>query len=234
MQSGPLDVQAFYDEPLGQIARRAIFRRVRLAWPELGGTRILGYGYALPYLKALSLAAERAVAFVPAQFGTPDTGFGLSSQGEEGALPFADSVFDRILIVHGLECAEAARPLLRQIWRVLAPGGRVLSVVPNRASLWSQIERSPFAQGRPFSKGQLERLMRESMFAPERWDTALYFPPLRSRRLVRTGIAWDRLGRSCWPRLAGVHLLDATKSMYAILPAEKSRQRLRVFARAGQ
>ncbi len=229
----PSDLQTFYDEPIGQIARRTILRRVRLAWPDTTGLRVLGYGYALPYLKVLAAEAERAIAFLPSQHEVPSQASRFVVQGEEDALPFGDSLFDRILIVHGLECAEATRPLLRQIWRILAPGGRVVSVVPNRASLWSQIERSPFAQGQPYSKRQLDRLMRESLFVPERWDAALYFPPLRSRRLVRSGTAWERLGRTCWPRLAGVHILDATKSLYAALPVEKVPVRLRVLARLG-
>jgi hypothetical protein len=106
--------------------------------------------------------------------------------------------------------------------------------VPNRASLWSQIERTPFAQGRPFSRGQIDRLMRETMFVPERWDSALYFPPVRSRRLVRSGAAWERMGRACWPRLAGVHMVEATKSLYALVPAKKVRARKRVLATAAR
>ena len=75
---------------------------------------------------------------------------------EEDALPFPDVFFDRILIVHGLEGAEACAPLLRQLWRVLAPEGRILLVAPNRASLWAQVEVSPFGHGRPFSRIELD------------------------------------------------------------------------------
>jgi hypothetical protein len=70
------------------------------------------------------------------------------------------------------------------------------------------------------------------MFAPERWDSALYFPPLRSRRLVRTGAAWERIGKRCWSTLAGVHIVEATKSLYALAKPEKVRVRKRVLATA--
>ncbi len=156
MQPGLKDPQSFYEEPIGQVARRTIFRRVRLAWPVVRGERLLGYGYALPYLRPFVGEAERVAALVPAhqELGAVDLPF--VAQGEEDAWPFIDSLFDRILVVHGLECADSTRALLRQIWRVLAPEGKLICVVPNRASLWSQIERSPFAHGRPFSKGQIE------------------------------------------------------------------------------
>jgi SAM-dependent methyltransferase len=222
-----LDAQhlgAFYDEPLGQITRRVIARRVRMAWPNVRGQRLMGYGYAIPYLRAFQAEADRVTAFVPAQEGLASWPGErqLVAVGEEEALPFPDSIFDRVMIVHGLEAAESVRPLLRQIWRVLTDSGRLLLVVPNRTSLWAQVESSPFAHGRPYSRGQLDRLMRNSMFLPERWDSALYFPPLRARQLVRSGAAWERTGRALWPRLAGVHILEASKSLYALAAPEKS------------
>jgi hypothetical protein len=64
-----LELSSFYEEPMGQVTRRQIMRRVRLAWPDLRGLRVLGYGFALPYLKACLPEAERALAFIPAQLG---------------------------------------------------------------------------------------------------------------------------------------------------------------------
>ncbi|MGH6890458.1 MAG: class I SAM-dependent methyltransferase [Rhizomicrobium sp.] len=234
MQPGSKDPRSFYVEPIGQVTRRTIFRRVRRAWPDVRGLRVLGYGYAIPYLRAFAGEAERAAALVPSQDEADLSGLRFVVRGEEDAWPFADSLFDRILVVHGLECAESVRLLLRQIWRVLAPEGRLVCVVPNRASLWAQIERSPFAYGRPFSRAQLETLMRDSMFIPERWDSALFFPPLYSRKLVRSGVAWERMGRALWPRLAGVHIVEATKSLYALAAPERVRARKRVLATVGR
>ena len=157
-----LELSSFYEEPMGQVTRRQIMRRIRLAWPDLRGLRVLGYGFAPPYLKACLPEAERAVAFIPNQLGAVawPADRRLVAVGEEGALPFPDAFFDRVLMVHGLESAEATRPLMRQVWRVLAESGRLIVVAPNRTSLWAQVERSPFAYGRPFNRMQLETLLR--------------------------------------------------------------------------
>jgi SAM-dependent methyltransferase len=230
------ELVAFYDEPLGQITRRMIGRRVRVAWPDVRGLRILGYGFAMPYLRPFASEAERIAAAMPVQ----DTSLTWPGEkqaitfAEEDALPFPDAMFDRIVIVHGLETAESVRPLLRQVWRVLTSGGRLLLIVPNRASLWAQVELSPFAQGRPYSRKQLDRLMRDCMFLPERWDSALFLPPIRSRRFMRSGVAWERVGRAVWPRLAGVHLLEASKSLYALPPPERAVLRRTVLAPAAR
>ena len=147
-----LDIQAlerFYDSRIGQVTRRLIFRRIRGAWPNMAGQRVLGLGYACPYLRPLVGEAERTIAAIPEGFGAEPWGSsGLCSTGivDDLALPFPDAFFDAALVVHGLETAEAQRPFLRELWRVLTPAGRLLVVAPNRASLWAQLETSPFVE----------------------------------------------------------------------------------------
>jgi SAM-dependent methyltransferase len=218
----------FYDAPMGQIARRQVMRRIRRLWPSARRQRVLGFGFATPYLRPFLSESERVLAFMPEQLGEIawPAARPLTVLGEEACLPFPDAMFDRILLIHGLEITESVRPLMRQLWRVLAPEGRLLIVAPNRASLWAQIERSPFAQGRPFLRAQLEALLRDAMFNPERWDGALYHPPLKSRGLIRSGESWERLGKGLWPRLCGVHLVEASKSVAGFIPVETRRRKL--------
>ncbi|MBV8801329.1 MAG: methyltransferase domain-containing protein [Alphaproteobacteria bacterium] len=234
MQFDSQSLAGFYDSPVGQVTRRLLQRRFKAIWPDVHGCRILGFGFAVPYLRSFALEADRAIALLPESQGAfrwPEQR-GLSAVAEEDEMPFPDALFDRVLMVHGLETADAVRSLMRQIWRVLAPAGRLLIVVPNRTSLWAQLERSPFAYGRPFSRSQIDRLLRDCMFVPEVWDRALLLPPVKSRKLVRTGAAWERVGKILWPRLAGVHIVEATKSLYAIAPAGKVRKRRPVLAHA--
>jgi hypothetical protein len=72
----------------------------------------------------------------------------------------------------------------------------------------------------------LERLLEQSLFRPERWQPALFMPPMGRRRTLRSGRAWERLGCRVWPRLAGVHIVEATKSLYVPAPAGKLRRAL--------
>lgn len=225
MQLDAADLADFYEAPLGLLTRRIIARQLRLMWPSTRGNCILGYGFAVPYLRAFQSEAERVVAAMPAQQGVvawPSVR-PLSTLADEAALPFPDAFFDRILVVHGLEGADATRPLLRQLWRVLAPEGRLLLVAPNRASLWAQLERSPFGVGRPFSRGELDRLLRGALFEPLTWNRALYVPPFRGRRLVRTGIGWERVLRRVFPGLSGVHIVEAGKTFYGAVPVRVNK-----------
>jgi SAM-dependent methyltransferase len=219
-------LSGFYDSPMGQRTRRLILRRLRQFWPDLKGRRVLGYGFARPYLRAFLPDAERCIAAMPVSLDAampwPKEKC-LTTLTEEDALPFPDAFFDLALVVHGLEEAEGLRPLLRQLWRVLAPEGRLLIVAPNRASLWAQLERSPFGHGRPFSRTELDQLLRGAMFVPERWQHALYAPPIASRALTGSGAGWEKFGGRFFPALGGVHIAEASKSLYA--PATPVRTR---------
>lgn len=220
MQLDAADLADFYEGPLGLLTRRIVARQLRMVWPETKGTCLLGYGFAVPYLRQFQAEAERVVALMPAQQGVVawPAARPLTALCDEDALPFPDAFFDRILVVHGLEGADATRPLLRQLWRVLAPEGRLLLVAPNRTSPWAQLERSPFAIGRPFSRGELDRLLRGALFEPLSWHRALYVPPFHGRRLVRTGAGWDRVLRRLMPRFSGVHIVEAGKTFYGAVP----------------
>ena len=208
------DLAAFYDSSLGQLAHRAVLREIRNFWPDLRNYRLLGYGFAIPYLRAFS-HTERTIAAMPAPQGVvrwPDEK-NTALLCEEDALPFPDMFFDRILIVHGLESSESLRALLRQVWRVLAPEGRILLVAPNRASLWAQVQRSPFGHGRPFSKMELEGLLTEGQFESTRWSRALYAPPFET--VTRSGAGWEKVGSRLFSGIGGVHVVEAAKSLYA-------------------
>jgi SAM-dependent methyltransferase len=208
------DLAAFYDAPLGQLARRVILRQAEGFWPDLRGLRVLGYGFAIPYAR-LFTGAERAIAAMPAPLGvmTWPAEKNAALLCEEDALPFPDVFFDRILIVHGLESSESLRALLRQLWRVLAPEGKILLVAPNRASLWAQVQVSPFGHGRPFSRMELESLLKDALFEPGRWARTLYAPPFQS--VSGSGTGWETLGSRLFPAIGGVHVVEATKSLYA-------------------
>ena len=69
MYSDVVDLRDFYQSSLGQVARRMIRRRIRMIWPDVTGLRMLGVGYATPYLQPFRDEAERVVALMPAAQG---------------------------------------------------------------------------------------------------------------------------------------------------------------------
>ena len=143
-------------------------------------------------------------------------------------LPLGDASVDRILAVHALEFAESPEDFLNEVWRVLAPGGRVILVVPNRRGVWARFEHTPFGSGRPWSRGQLQRLLRSAMFTPSSFSEALFFPPFRRRSLLGLTVALETFGRKAWPVFAGVVIVEAVKQLYRGVPvASRAMERRR-------
>ena len=225
------EMRDFYDDPLGRIAARLIRRKVRRIWPDALQLSVLGVGYAPPYLEKFRDDAERVLALMPARQGVvhwPRDGRNLAALSDELELPFMDASIDRILLVHALEHTGEAHELLREVWRVLASGGRVLAVVPNRTGMWAKRELTPFGHGHPYSKGQLTRLLSDTMFSPLQWSTALHVPPSRWRVMQRLMANLEPAGETWWRNFAGVHIVEAEKRIYA---ARSKHQKRRFVAR---
>ncbi len=224
-----IDLHAFYTTPLGEAARRAISLQIRTIWPNLSGLSVMGIGYAPPYLPLFQGEASRTLALMPASQGVmrwPGEGPSLTGLVDETRLPLEDASIDRILLAHSLETSEYVRPALRELWRVLAPGGKLMIIAPNRIGLWARSEATPFGHGRPFSRSQLTHLLRDCLFSPEQWSASLYMPPLGRVLMLQNPDGWERIGKMLWPRFAGVWLVEASKQIYAPVP-EHSLARIR-------
>jgi len=223
----------FYATPVGLVTARVLRDHLRRLWPARRGEAVLGLGYASPFLRLWRPKPGepgRCVALVTPELPRwrwPRSAASSTAVAEGDALPFPDLMFDRILLVHGLEHAENARRMLREAWRVLKDDGRLVVVVPNRLGLWAHLERTPFGHGQPYSARQLEALLRRQMFAIQRRDQALFVPPFRTRVLLRGAGAWERLGGRICPGLAGVTLMEAGKDFSELIPAGAVRARAR-------
>jgi SAM-dependent methyltransferase len=224
-----IDLRNFYGQHLGIVARRYINRGIRRHWTSASGMRMVGIGYTTPYLGLFREDAERCLAFMPAAQGVmqwPTARPALSALVDEFDLPLADASVDRVLLVHALEMTHDAPALLREVWRVLAPGGRVLAVIPNRRGLWARMDHTPFGHGRPYSRPQINELLRETWFTPTGWGEALYVPPVARGWFLRSSLAWERTGAGISAPFAGVHIVEAGKQVYRPLPARRVKRRL--------
>ena len=224
MSQDVVDLRSFYASRLGETARRFVLRIVRERWDNCAGMSVLGLGYATPYLDVFRREAMRTLAFMPAETGVvawPPGERSAAALVETTALPLPDGCIDRLLLVHALEMEEHPRQLMAEIWRVLAPGGRVIVVAPNRRGLWARFDTTPFGNGRPYSRGQLRALLRESLFSPLSAGEALYMPPSSSGLVLRSAPMFERFGAGLGLPGAGVLAMEAAKQLYRPVAARR-------------
>ncbi len=238
MHTDIVDLRQFYHTRLGALAQRSIAMALASVWTALPSERLMGLGFAVPYLDRFRADTDRTLAFMPAAQGAvnwPPHEASATALVFDEELPLPDAALDRILMVHALEYVENPRETLMEAWRVLAPGGRLVIVVPNRRGVWARLEHTPFGSGRPYSRNQLTGLLRDTNFTPGAFAEALLFPPSKHKSIQRLSGTMERLGRRYWPFLSGVVIVEAQKRLYQGLPvAERASRRVFVPVLAPQ
>lgn len=217
MRRDVLELRQFYASRLGRAAREMVARKVVETWDDAHGLDVLALGYATPFLGPIQSAGRRVVAAMPAQQGVeiwPFAAPNLACLSAEDALPFPNALFDRILAVHAIEESPDPLTLLQEVWRVLAPSGRVIVATAARNGLWANAEKTPFGHGRPYTRSQLADLLREAELEPTGWTRALYVPPVDWMAGWAEG--FEQAGSRLWPGFAGIVLTEAVKQTFAV------------------
>lgn len=209
-----VELRDFYTGPMGAVVRRILRLKLTKMCPDLEGQAIVGIGYATPFLGSYRKQAERLLAFMPAAQGVvrwPRDGRSSAALVDEIDLPLTENAVDCVFLVHAIEATHDPAQLLAEAWRVLRPGGRIILIASNRRGFWARADISPFGHGRPFSKGQLSRLLSDADFSPKQWAEALYVPPFRRRFLLKLAAMFERIGTALHLPVGGVIIVDAVK-----------------------
>ncbi len=219
---------AYYKSPLGRISRTLVREQIVGLAENVRGQRVLGLGFATPYLRFCLAEAERVLAFMPARQGAsawPREGPSHTVLCDPLEMPLADASIDLTIAVHLLEHIADAEELMRELWRVTAPSGAVLLVVPRRRGIWAQRDNTPFGQGNPYSASQLEKLLRDHSFVPEAWRDGLFLPPFQSPLMLKSTRLFERVGRLFGPAMSGVICVRARKEAFPAIARRKREER---------
>jgi SAM-dependent methyltransferase len=218
MYSSNYDLKAFYNGRVGRVVRRIMQERIRAFWPDVHDERLLGCGYAVPYLRIFKGEASRICAMMDAGQGAhhwPHDDHNCVFLSEHGDLPIETNSIDRLLMIHDLEFAQDPQRNLEEAWRVLKSSGRLLIIAPNRSGLWAHTDWSPFGHGTPYSMSQLCHQLRENKFVFERSEEALFMPPVKFAPIIKSAGLFENIGRKYLPIVAGAHMVEASKQLYA-------------------
>lgn len=138
------------------------------------GARVvaLDYGFGeLPEVRDLFGAMAEAGEAGPAG---DHPALGAAVNGDGTRLPFPDDTFDRIICSEVLEHIPDDTAALRELFRILKPGGRLAATVPTwfpEKVCWALSEEyhAPFVEGghvRIFGEPELRQKMRDAGFRP--------------------------------------------------------------------
>ena len=227
---------SFYHSPLGHLCRQGMTTRLLNHWQNLQGYSLAGIGYCSPFLEGLAKQGVVSANIMPARMGVahwPPESPNQATITEEDSLPLREESIERLLVCHVLEHTEDPASTLQEFWRVLAPEGRVMFLVPNRRSLWSRADKTPFGHGRPYSRSQMRRLLEDNYFEPLSWTGLFYGPPGTGKTGVRFSRLIDPWGRRLWPGIPGAWLVEARKRVIGLTGTTQAvKKRSYVFSGA--
>ena len=115
-----------------------------------------------------------------------EKGLGIVRHGDVCGMPFADESFDLLLATDIIEHVDDDLKALREIARVLRPGGKALIVVPAFPILWGLQDRVA-QHKRRYRMGELADRVARAGFAIEvsyYFNFLLFVPIWLGRRLV--------------------------------------------------
>lgn len=209
----------FYKTALGAVLARGLRREVRDLFPEHvrnGKGLVLGIGYTLPYLKTFA-GKRNFISLMPASQGATfwPKKMNRCFIAEEKKIPLPDCSVESVILTHELEFSENINNLLREIWRVLVPEGRVVILAPNRISLWAMAAGTPFGYGRPFSKAQIKKMLEESLFDLNEMRSLILTPPVKIRQLARIFRWVDKFAYKLSLNMGGIIMAVGVKRIYA-------------------
>lgn len=218
----------YYKSPLGRISRALVREQIIGLAENVAGLRVLGLGFATPYLRFSLDKAERVIAFMPERQGAsswPREGPSHTVLCDPLEMPLTDAAVDLTIAVHAFEHVADAEELMRELWRVTAPNGQLIVVVPRRRGIWAQRDNTPFGQGNPYSGSQLEKLLRDHSFIPEAWRDGLFLPPFQSSLVLKSTRFFERTGRLFGPAMSGVICVRARKEAFPAVPRRRKAER---------
>jgi SAM-dependent methyltransferase len=224
-----LQLQRFYETPLGQLIQAEGSKKLQKIWPSSKGLTVLGLGFAVPFLSNFLEQADRVSAVMPARQGImawPAHGPNHVFLADECNLPLRDRSVDRMIVIHAFRTVQQKKECLREIWRVLADDGKAIFIMANQFSLRNQSLKQIFGQENTENPYIFRQELKESFFVPTQtiqWVIPSH-PFLSSLKLYQRISSSLSLG-SLFP-FSDILMVEAIKQIYAAKPIKQKQSNL--------
>lgn len=224
MNAGIIGLQDWFESPAGAYLLAWEQQKLDLAVVDIFGYHALQLG--LPALDALA-ANRMPHRWLATAEGVPASRAAL--QTDYAALPFPESSLDLVVLPHALDSHADPHAVLREVARVLVPGGRVVVSGFNPASLWGlrqgcehlcrrfNVGAPLLPQGLDFiGSRRLRDWLRLLDFEVETGGYGCYRPLMGSEKWLQRWRWMDRAGARWWPFFGAAYVLVAVKRVRGV------------------
>ena len=198
------EYQAFYSGSTAAAVRAAFALIVKDELGNLGSLRVL-------------VAGDKSMFAGVVPKGTL---FVSKAEAAGGELNFTDCSFDEVIIFNALDEKGLFDGFMREVWRVLEDGGKVLFFAPSPISFWRMDKETPLGSGLSFCPLKLWFRLARLRFTPLKVRRALLLPP----RFYNAAWAEREAKYQFWlAPLAGAFALLCEKRLVVMPPKVKAR-----------
>lgn len=162
---------------------------------------------------------------------------GKHAVADNEVLPLETDSIDVALIHHALDFTQDCHRLLREVSRVLRPGGKLLIVGFNPFSswgLWRLIKRKKSIpwQGRFIAWRRVSDWLKLLELSQDGVEFGLHFVPMRFRRLLNFSIRLEQWGNRFNSPMGGAYFIVCTNQVVPVTPIMPRWRPLRARASA--
>jgi SAM-dependent methyltransferase len=215
---GFASIEDWYMDETGQYLFNELETRIS---PLLATT----FGYYSLQLGCSGLAgALQESCRVKHQFTLGDIDRGADIHASPSMLPIASDSVDLVILMHHLSNSSEPHAILREVFRVLIPEGKLVIIDFNPISLWGLrnffqgwLEHVPF-KGHFYTAKRIDDWMRLLGFDQHRHIRVGYQPPIQKPGLIRH-LSWLEKGMRKWlPVFGALNLMVYSKSISPLTP----------------
>lgn len=208
----------WFQTPLGQVTLKSERLAAKAIVERMFGYHILQVGGSEEHLLINDSPISHKILFSASH--RPG---GKNAVADIEQLPLANDSIDAVVMHHALDFTEDSHVLLREVTRVLRPGGKILVIGFNPLSQWGlmRLFRRRLAvpwQGRFIARHRLIDWFRLLDLRIDQSLSGLHFPPLNFIRLLGKAEKLEEIGNKIGNPFGGVYLISCVKQVAPITP----------------
>ncbi|MBO8128593.1 MAG: methyltransferase domain-containing protein [Peptococcaceae bacterium] len=220
------DYDRWYETPLGSMVEKLEYDLFyKIAKPKAGekaldagcGTGRLALDLAGKGVSVTGIDTSEAMLAI-ARSKVQDQNKVQFLRGNMEAIPAASETFTLVIAFTSLEFTGQPEAAVRELWRMVRPGGRLIVAALNAWSPWAwwrsrKTGHSVFAKAHFFSPWELLRLLARN--TGERclvWNTAVFIPPGANSCIIKTAPVWEVAGRLFFKPLGALIIVRVDKT----------------------
>ena len=225
-------IDEWYQSPLGKKTFSAEKLSVNEIIPRLFGYHILQVGLEENQDLIEESPAGHKIMFAPAWH--PGVRKAVT---DSERLPLASDSIDAIVVYHALDFTDDSHELLREVTRVLRPGGQMLIIGFNPVSIWGiwrlfKRKKSLPWKGRFLSIRRLSDWLRLLNLHIDSISTCVHFLPFNINRVLNYAEITESFGHKLKSPFGGSYSIRCVKQVVPITPIVTRRRSIRSTASA--